>query len=79
MRSGSFCSLNEGIALALARTPCTMPLFAGIEWQRRAAGVSDSQQSMLLRASRLASRAGQLDTHWLPKLPNADYLHTQGC
>jgi len=34
---------------------------------------------MLLRASRLASRAGQLDTHWLPKLPNADYLHTQGC
>ncbi len=59
MRSGSFCSLDDAIVLALARTSCTMPLTAGIEWQRRAAGVSDSQQSRLLCASRLASTAGQ--------------------
>ncbi len=56
-----------------------MPLFAGIEWQRRAAGVSDSQQGRLLRASRLASRAGQLDIQRLTKPPNADYIHTQDC
>lgn len=53
-----------------------MLLFAGIEWQRRAAGVSDSQQSRLLLASRLASRAGQLDMQRLTKLPHADYIHT---
>ena len=56
-----------------------MPLFAGFEWQRRSAGVSDSQQSSLLGASRLASRAGQLDIQRLTKPYNADYARTQDC